>query len=155
MGIASAVVSSPAFAYDDPTPPANPVLSALAGGNFFIGTTLTVSLNPGTASCPSSAVAGPTVVNVRQASSASGAGVTVSPATQGPVLGAGPLIVAFFRPAFEFGTGTASISYFARYRCTYGTGQAEICRSWTIQYTSNFFGWSTTASISAPGTTCP
>jgi hypothetical protein len=160
---ATAIVSSPAFAFTGPTPPAAPVLGrALSGGLIGGNRILTVTMSPGTATCPASAVpAGATVVASSFTATPPGGGnglTSVSPPS-GSTVGPGSLVVSFERNTFFglFGAAaTATFVYRVRYRCSYARpGQADTCRSWTIQYTAAGFGeWSATPSITA-GSACP
>lgn len=163
---ATAIVSSPAFAFTGPTPPAAPGLApTLSGGVIFGNRILTVTLSPGTATCPASAVpAGATVIASSFTASPPTPGnglASVSPLT-GSTVGPGSLVVTFTRDTISFfgltfgAAATATFEYRVRYRCTYARpGQADTCRSWTIQYTAAAFGeWSLTPSIST-GSACP
>ena len=163
---ATAIASSPAFAFTGPTPPALPGLAPVRSGPVFLGNrTLTVTMSPGTATCPASAVpAGATVVGssfTATAPNGSNGLASVSPLTDATT-GSGSLVVTFTRnTGFFFGieyglNATATFEYRVRYRCSYARpGQADTCRSWTIVYTAAAVGdWSLTPSITT-GSVCP
>ena len=129
MAAASVVVSSPAFAYDVPSPPASPILSAVVSGTA--NENLTVTVSPGSAGCPGSAMSESfevrAVAVVRENAS------VVGPTSQ--TSAGGPITVSFTRvPLPGGGPAQGRIRYFVRYTCTYGTGSSEICRRWNIWY---------------------
>jgi hypothetical protein len=163
---ATAVTSSPAFAFTGPTPPALPILTPALTGPIALGSrTLTVTMGPGTATCPGSATPpGPTVVGSSFTAIGPSAGnglVSVSPLA-GSTAGPGSLAVSFERDTFSFfgftigAAATATFTYRVRYRCSYARpGQADTCRSWTVVYSAASFGnWSTTPSLTV-GSACP
>jgi hypothetical protein len=164
---AATIVSSPAFAFTAPTPPANPfpltpTLTPIVPLNFGINRDLTVTFgpNPADARCPGSALpsGSATIVSGAFTASISGFGSpTVSAASGTP--GAANATVTFRRGTFgEVGFGaTATIVYAVRYRCSYARpGSADACRTWTITFQAPnlFTDWSLTPSITSTSS-CP
>ena len=152
---ASAVVSTPAFAFDQPSVIGNPFVAAGVTG---FGQTLTVTVTPAAASCPASATGGLSTDGVRLQSIATPAGVAVNPPNTFAV--SGPLVVTFTRGSI-FGASSAELFYRVRYRCQYAASTSERCRAWTIRFDAQPFGfgifvWSATpTSIVDSGDVCP
>lgn len=149
VATASVVVSSPAFAYTAPTPPANPTISAALSG--FLSAELTVTLSPGLPTCPASAIHGASAPNTAYSTSVTG---PVSVTQVSPSVGP-PLVVRFTRTGF--GTAAATITYRVRYRCSYQGQNADVCKSWAITYgpVGIFTAWPTTPTSISVGTACP
>ncbi len=155
---AAIVTSSRAFAYGQPTPPANPSPFTVVNSNpTFFGSFLnaTITFGPGVATCPSSVpAANSTILNWDYLiSNVSATGVTFVPATLNlPLVTAGN--VSFTAVGVIFVSGSFTVAFRARYRCTRGAVVKTVCRSWMYNFTRAAGGnWA--FGVATVGTTCP
>ena len=142
---ASAVISSPVFGDELPTPPAAPVVDASV--DPLDALTLIVTVSPGTATCNGNASGIASVAGFQITLSATPSTVTFT-GNNDVVTGGGSLTATFTKPADA--AATAQINYFANYRCTYATGSALLCTLRIITFGTVGTGgnaWSTSPTI--------